>query len=92
MAFVVGIAIFEAGSLLSALAPNSAALIIGRAISGVGGAGLGTGCFTIVGFSVPKHRVPAFIGLLGAIMSFSMVAGPLISGAFTDSKLSWRWW
>lgn len=50
--FLTSIAIFELGSLLCGAAPTSFILIIGRAIAGIGGAGIGSGCYTILG----KHH------------------------------------
>ena len=44
-AFLVAIFIFELGSLICGVAPTSVALIIGRAIAGVGAAGIGSGAF-----------------------------------------------
>ncbi len=40
--------IFEVGSLITALAPTSSAVIVGRAISGLGFAGIGTGSLMFV--------------------------------------------
>lgn len=44
--FLSALFIFEIGSLLSALAPSSAALVLGRAIAGFGSAGIVSGIFT----------------------------------------------
>lgn len=49
--FLTSITIFELGSLLCGAAPTSFVLILGRAISGIGGAGIGSGCYTILGKS-----------------------------------------
>ncbi|KAF7128713.1 hypothetical protein CNMCM5793_003564 [Aspergillus hiratsukae] len=38
--YCISLAVFEIGSIVSAVAPNSMALIIGRAVSGLGAAGL----------------------------------------------------
>jgi MFS family permease len=44
-AFLASVFIFEVGSLICGVAPTSVALIIGRAIAGVGAAGIGSGAF-----------------------------------------------
>ncbi|KAF2259788.1 MFS general substrate transporter [Lojkania enalia] len=90
IAFFTSVIIFEVGSLICALAKDSPMLIVGRAIQGVGGAGIIGGCYVIIAFIVPLQKAPSYIGLLGAVFSLASVAGPLLGGVFTD-KVSWRW-
>ena len=78
------------GSAICGAAPSSDALIAGRAIAGVGAAGLGAGAYTIIAFSAPPKKRPAFTGILGAAYGVGSVIGPLLGGAFTD-EVSWRW-
>ncbi|EHK24544.1 uncharacterized protein TRIVIDRAFT_219996 [Trichoderma virens Gv29-8] len=54
--YLVSLLVFEMGSLICAAAPNSTALIAGRAVAGVGGAGLTTGTFVVIGHTVPPRR------------------------------------
>lgn len=88
--YICAIAFFEVGSLICAVAPSSIALIVGRAIAGVGSAGIFTGSFTIIAFSTPLHKRPIYTGLLSTMYGIASPAGPLIGGVLTD-KVSWRW-
>nr|BAZ95831.1 MFS transporter cpaI [Curvularia pallescens] len=88
--FVLTLFIFEIGSLICAVAPNSKSLIVGRAIAGVGAAGISVGGTSIVAFSTPPKKRPIVMGIIGLTYGLSSVLGPIIGGAFTD-HVTWRW-
>ncbi|TVY89931.1 MFS gliotoxin efflux transporter [Lachnellula willkommii] len=89
--YLLSLFIFAIGSLISGVAPNSITVIIGRAITGVGAAGIFGGCFTVMAFSVKPQRRPAFAGILSASFGIGTSIGPIIGGVLAD-QLSWRWW
>jgi MFS family permease len=86
--FLCAMFIFEVGSLICAVAPNSKALIVGRAIAGVGAAGLGSGAYTIVAFSAHPSKRPMLMSLIGVSYGIASVVGPVIGGAFGEYPLS----
>jgi MFS family permease len=90
MAFLFCTFVFEIGSLVVALAPNSVAIITGRAVQGLGGAGITSGCYLIAAYIVPPSRLPPVMGLFGAIWACASVLGPVLGGVFTQD-LTWRW-
>lgn len=79
MVFLACILLFEIGSVICGAAPNSPAFIVGRAIAGLGAAGIFGGAIVLTVYVVPLHKRPLFVSLNGAIFGFSSVIGPCMS-------------
>ena len=88
--FLASVTLFEIGSAICGAAPNSIAFIVGRAVKGIGAAGIFSGTVVVLVYAVPLHRRPLYQGLFGAVFGIASVAGPLLGGVFT-SAVSWRW-
>ncbi|KAG0649221.1 Roquefortine meleagrin synthesis T, partial [Hyphodiscus hymeniophilus] len=88
--YIGSLIVFEIGSAICGAAPNSTALIVGRAIAGLGNAGLFQGAVIIIVYIVPLHKRPQYMGVLGMVFGVASAVGPLLGGAFTDGP-GWRW-
>jgi MFS family permease len=56
--FLGAIGVFEVGSAVCGAAPTSEALIVGRAVAGLGAAGIFSGALVIVAHSIPLEKRP----------------------------------
>ncbi|CZT22760.1 related to transporter (major facilitator superfamily) [Ramularia collo-cygni] len=82
--------IFITGSTVCGTASSSVVMIFGRALAGVGAAGLVTGALIIIAHSAPLRLRPVYTSIVGSMTAVGSVAGPLLGGVITD-RLSWRW-
>lgn len=90
-AFVIGAVVYATGSLLTALAPNLAVLLIGWSVlEGIGAALILPAIVALVASNFSLDQRPRAYGLLAAGAAVAIAVGPLIGGLFT-TYLSWRW-
>ncbi|KAL2153675.1 hypothetical protein VTH82DRAFT_4830 [Thermothelomyces myriococcoides] len=89
-AYLLFLLVFEMGSIVCALARRSYAFIIGRAVNGIGSAGLLSGALLIIFAACNPKTRPLVTSLAMSLISLGAITGPLIAGALTD-KVTWRW-
>ncbi|KAI0476265.1 MFS general substrate transporter [Xylariaceae sp. FL0804] len=89
--FFLCVILFEVGSALCGAAPNIEALIVGRVIAGVGGAGTYFGGLAYISVMTGIDERPLFVAGIAVMYNIGSVIGPVIGGAFADSSATWRW-
>ena len=89
-AYLTSVAIFLIGSIVAATAPNSTAVIVGRALQGFGITGTMNGSIIVINYVAEPRLHPMLIGIWTGIFMTSTVLGPIVGGALT-SGVSWRW-
>ena len=88
--FLVGLAIFIAGSALAGLSQNLTELILFRSLQGFGGGGIFPVAIAMVAVSFPPEVRTRAIGALSASSGLAIVAGPLL-GSYIVAVTTWRW-
>jgi len=87
---LAGIALFVLGSVLCGIAWNMPALIVFRAIQGIGAGAVMPMSMTIIGDLYSLRERPKVMGYTASVWGISSVVGPTLGGVFADF-LSWRW-
>jgi EmrB/QacA subfamily drug resistance transporter len=88
--FQLAIVVFLLGSALCGASQNMYELIIFRGVQGIGGGGLISLVFAIIGDVIPPRQRGRYQGYFGAVFGVSSVVGPLIGG-FAVDNLTWRY-
>jgi EmrB/QacA subfamily drug resistance transporter len=89
--FMVGLGVFTAASLAGGFAQSLSALVIARALQGLGAAVLAPATLTIITTWFPEGRERArAIGVWSAVAAAGATSGALLGGLLTD-LISWRW-
>lgn len=87
---ISSISLFAIGSAICGPAPSLGVLVVGRAIQGIGCAGLNTMVELVVCDLVPLRERGKFMGFIFGLYAIATTLGPLVGGAFA-SYASWRW-
>lgn len=88
--FVIAMSLFTSGTLISAIAPGFAVLLIGRVVQAGGTAIMMPLLMTAVTTLVPEHHRGRLMGRIAIVMSVAPALGPTVSGLILQ-WLDWRW-
>jgi EmrB/QacA subfamily drug resistance transporter len=86
----LGLAVFTAASVGSALAPSVGILILTRALQGAGAAMVMPLTLTLISEAFPADKRGMAIGMWGGIAGLAVAAGPVVGGAVVEG-LNWHW-
>jgi EmrB/QacA subfamily drug resistance transporter len=86
--FLIGTAVFGAGSVLAAVASDDAMLVAARAIQGAGGAAMLSLSLAIVSHAFPVEQQGRALGIWAAVSALALAIGPLVGGALIE--VDWR--
>ncbi|KAH8890703.1 putative efflux pump antibiotic resistance protein [Thozetella sp. PMI_491] len=89
--FLASVILFEVGSAVCGGAPNMNAMIVGRVLTGVGGAATYCGGLTYITVLTTEHERPLYMAGIAVMYSVGSVIGPIVGGGFADSSATWRW-
>jgi MFS family permease len=88
--YLACVSLFALGSLVIALSTSFWALLLGRAIQGVGSGGIIPTAAAVIGdVYAPRERARA-LGLIGAVYGMAFVLGPPLAGLLMVVA-SWQW-
>ncbi len=88
--FILAMSLFSVGTLISALAPGFAELVVGRIVQASGTAIMMPLLMTTVMNLVPPETRGKTMGNISIVISVAPAIGPTISGLIL-SALDWRW-
>ncbi|MER6629291.1 DHA2 family efflux MFS transporter permease subunit [Streptomyces sp. NPDC000987] len=88
--FLAGLTVFTGASAAAAMASGIDALIIARAVQGVGAAIMMPLTLTLLTAAVPAAKRGTAYGIWGAVNGLAVASGPLIGGSLTE-HVSWHW-
>ncbi len=88
--FLIGFAVFTAGSLLCGLSQSLPGLIAWRAVQGVGGSMIFAVMLAFPSLYLPAPRRAAAMGVLTMVSALGVAVGPPLGGLLS-STLGWHW-
>jgi len=87
-ALILGLGVFGAGSLLSALSGSADSLIASRALMGIGAAFIMPTTLSVLTNVFPAEERPKAIGIWAAVAGIGVAIGPITGGALLE-RFEW---
>jgi DHA2 family multidrug resistance protein len=87
--YATALALFTVASILCALAPSAAAIILFRALQGFGGGVIPALSQAVLHDLYPRERHGRILAIWGAVAMLGPILGPALGGIITDLS-SWR--
>jgi EmrB/QacA subfamily drug resistance transporter len=87
---LIGIGVFLLGSTLCGAAQSMEAMIVFRAIQGLGGGALYALSFIVIGALFPAEQRAKMQGIISGVWGLASIFGPLAGGVIVE-HWSWRW-
>lgn len=87
--FIIGISLFAIGSLLAAIAPVFAVLLLGRMFQAAATGIVMPMVFTVILLIFPREKRGSAMGIVSLVIGFAPAVGPSVSGLLVDS-VGWR--
>jgi MFS family permease len=78
--YIISVSIFGVGSLMVSVAHDVTLLLIGRAVQGIGSAGIFPVATAVIGDVFPVEKRGRALGLIGAVFGIAFIIGPFIAG------------
>ncbi|KAA8649480.1 hypothetical protein EYZ11_010869 [Aspergillus tanneri] len=87
---LLSVVLFALGSGIAGGAHNTAMMIGGRTVQGIGGGGINTMVEIVVCDLVSLRERGKYVGLIGSMWAIGSVLGPILGGVLAQ-HVSWRW-
>lgn len=88
--FLTGVVVFTLGSIMCASSPNFVAILVARAIQGIGAACVMSVNIALTRLIYPPKVLGRGLALNGMVVASATAAGPTLAGAIL-SVASWHW-
>lgn len=87
--YIFDIALFAAGSIITAFSTSFEMLLLGRAVQGFGAGGIFPVASAFIGDTFPPEKRGSALGIIGSVFGLSAVFGPILGGLVLN--YGWQW-